>query len=61
METRVSVFFSEKIEARTVFELISKQNKCKFFGYQTKCEYFAGFSCLNLTLVMVTKYGYIGY
>ena len=46
-------FFSEKEnltdEACTIFEAISIQNKYKFFGYQTKCEHFMGFSYLNST------------
>ena len=55
MDTRVdtvSVWKKQNTQGLvlTIFVIISKQNKCKFFGYQTKYEYFAGFSYLNSTL-----------
>ena len=42
---------AETLKPVPFFEVISKQHKCKYFGYQTKSEYFTVFSCLNSIVV----------
>ena len=52
-DSSLSFFYEKKSKhVKLVPFLNSFQNKinANFFGYQTKYEYFAGFSCLNSTL-----------